>query len=241
MDITTYGELKTLVPEAPRKKMTAKKLEGEEILIKERIDGADVTVFKNGYILYTKFSDDGTPHSTVYSVHRCNRIIFPMNFSKSERENVWDFKALASEITYRIIDGKLVKFHIIHEKEYLDLPWWLPVTTICEERIRNNQSDREEYRSMFSLDGDEVWAQELEYDPIEDWIEAEDKKEKDRENHEKLMRGMKALTEIQRRTIDLYYSNPEITERQVAKELGVNQSTVHRNLDAALKKLKKFF
>ena len=55
------------------------------------------------------------------------------------------------------------------------------------------------------------------------------------------MAGMKDLTEIQRKTVDLYFSNYGITERQVAKELGVDQSTVHRNLQAALKKLKKFF
>ena len=238
MDIS-YRELKNLVPETPKGKMIAKKLEGEEILIKERIDGADVTIYKNGYILYTKYSDDGTPHSTVYSVHRCNRVVFKVSFSLHEREDEWDCSALANEIAYRVIDGNLTKLHIIHEKEYLDLPWWLPVTTICEERIRNNQNSREEYRSEFSLDGneDDVWTSELAYNSIEDWIEEEEKKE----NHEKLMAGMKDLTEIQRKTVDLYFSNYGITERQVAKELGVDQSTVHRNLQAALKKLKKFF
>ena len=68
MDIS-YRELKNLVPETTKGKMTAKKLEGEEILFTENVNGADVTIYKNGYILYTKYSDDGTPHSTVYSVY----------------------------------------------------------------------------------------------------------------------------------------------------------------------------
>ena len=87
----------------------------------------------------------------------------------------------------------------------------------------------------------ENWNPELSYDPIKDWIEEQDKKEKDAENHRILMEGLKTLTEIQFKTINLYYSNPGITEKDVAKELGVNQSTVHRNLQYALKKLREFF
>ena len=247
----TYHQLKELVPEAPRKKMTAKKLENEEKLFSEHVDGADITIYKNGFLVYTVHDDNGKPHSTTYSVHRCKQIVFQVNFSEEERQDAWDCSGMANRVAYRFIDGKLVKLHYIFEQEYLDLPWWFPVVTICEERMRHNADSREEYRSEFSIDGgsededgeetDEVWNPELGYDQIGEWIEEEDKKEKDRENHKKLMAGMKTLTEIQRRTVDLYYSNPGITERSLAKELGVDQSTVHRNLQAALKNLRKFF
>jgi RNA polymerase sigma factor (sigma-70 family) len=247
----TYRQLKELVPEALRVKMTAKKLENEEVLFSEHVDGAKITIFKSGYLTYTVIDDYGKPHSTVYSVHRCKQIIFPVSFSEDERKDAWDYSALADAISYRMIDGKLTKLHIIKEDRYLDGPWWMPICVICEERMRHNQSSREEYKSEFSYDGgsvnedgeetDEVWNPELGYDPIEDWIEEQDKKERDAENHRKLMEGMKSLTEIQRRTVDLYYSNPGITERALAKELGVDQSTVHRNLQAALKNLRKFF
>lgn len=252
LETLTYAELKNLVPETPKGKMpTPKKLETEEVLFTERVDGADITVLKNGYVIYTVTDDNGKPHRTVYSVHRCSRIVFPVNFSKEERDDAWDCSAIADEVAYRMIDGRLMKLHIIKEHRYLDGPWWFPITVVCEERMRHNQSSREEYKSDFSMDGDyegedgeetsENWNPELSCDPINEWIEAEDKKEKDAENHRKLMEGLKSLTEIQRRTVDLYYSNPGITERAVAKELGVDQSTVHRNLQAALKKLRKFF
>lgn len=247
----TYRQLKELVPEAPRAKMTAKKLENEEVLFSEHVDGAKITIFTNGYLTYTKTDDHGKPHTTTYSVHRCKRIVFQVGFSKEERDEAWDSSTLADEVAYRLIDGQLTKLHIIKEERYLDGPWWMPICIVCEERMRHNETSREEYRTEFSIDGGsvdedgeettEVWNPALSYDPFKEMEEQEEQEERERENHEKLMAGMKTLTEIQRRTIDLYYSNPGITERALAKELGVDQSTVHRNLQAALKKLRKFF
>ena len=247
----TYRQLKELVPEAPRKKMTAKNLEGEEILFTEHIDGADITIYKNGFLKYTVVDDNGKPHNTVYSVHRCRQIVFQVNFSEEERQDAWDCSGMANAVAYRFIDGKLVKLHYIYEKEYLDLPWWFPVTTICEERMRHNADSREEYRSDFSMDGgsenedgeetDEVWNPELSYDPFKEREEAEDKAEKDRENHERLQAALKTLTDIQFRTINLFYSNPGVRQKDLAKEMGVDQSTFNRNLQGALKKLRKNF
>lgn len=247
----TYRQLKELVPEAPRAKMTAKKLEGKEILFEETVHGAKITIFKSGHLKYTVFSEDGTPHSTVYSVHRCKQIVFQVNFSTEERNEAWGYDALADTISYKLIDGRLVKMHVIKEERYLDSPWWTPICIICGERIRHNTDSREEYMSAFSIDEDaendeggeteENWNPAFGYDPISDWIEAEDKKKADRENHETLMEAMKSLTDIQRKVVDLYYSNPGATQRELAKELGINQSTFNRDLQAALKKLRKFF
>ena len=229
--------------------MTAKMLEGEDVLFKEMVGDAEITIFKNGFLTYTKFDGHGDPHRTVYSVHRCKEIRFQVKYSEEERNDAWDYSALANEVIYRMIDGELVRFNIIKEEEYQEGPWWGPITIICEERMEHNMNSREEYYSAFSMDGDveddedgENWNPELSVDdPCAAWVEEEDRKEKKRKNHDVLKVAMKSLTEIQFRTISLYYSNPGITERDLAKELGVDQSTVHRNLQAGLKKLRKFF
>ena len=241
----TYRELKELVPEAPGVKRTARQLEGEEVLFEEVVYGAKIRIFKNGYLTYTAYAEDGTPHSTAYSVHRCRQITFSVGFSEEERNEAWDYGALADAVTYRVVDGQLSRIHIIHEDRYLDGPWWRPISFICEERLRDNANSREEYRSEFSIDGDdedeENWNPAFACDPINDWIEAEDKRNQDRKNHETLMAAMKSLTDIQRRTVDLFYSNPEATTRELGKEMGVDHSTFSRNLNAALKKLRKYF
>lgn len=246
----TYRELKNLVPEAPRAKMTAKKLEGEKVLFTEQVEDATITIYANGYLTYTELDSHGFPHSTVYSVHRCKQIVFQVGFSKEERDEAWDSSALADSVTYRMIDGQLMKLHIITEKHYLDSPWWMPICAVCEERMRHNECHREEYRCEFSIDGEteedennsENWNPELAVpDSCAEWVDKQAEEEEMAEKHRKLTEGMKNLTEIQRTTISLYYSNPGITERAIAKELGVDCSTVHRNLQAGLKKLRKFF
>ena len=248
----SFRELKELVPEAPRCKMTVKKLEDEEVLFFEEVKGAEITIYKNGYLVYTLRDDHGDAHSTVYSVHRCSQIVFKLNYSKEEHDEAWDCSALADRVTYRMIDGQLVKLHIIDEENYLDEPWWMPICVICEERIRHNQSSREDYYSAFSLDEDreneegegtsENWNKALAGpDTCEEWIEKQAKQEEKNNNLKKLAEAMKSLTDIQRQTVELYFSNPGITERELGKQLGVNQSTAHRNLQAALKNLRKFF
>ena len=49
------------------------------------------------------------------------------------------------------------------------------------------------------------------------------------------------MTEIQFKTINLFYSNPGVRQKDLAKEMGVDQSTFNRNLQGALKKLRKNF
>jgi CheY-like chemotaxis protein len=56
-----------------------------------------------------------------------------------------------------------------------------------------------------------------------------------------LMGAIKTLTAIQLKTVKLYYSRPGMTERKAAEILGCESSTVHRNLEAAIKKLRKYY
>lgn len=237
MGIITFRELKEMVPEFKGKRMTAKQLEKEEILFAERVLEADITVFKNGCLLYRVMGGDGKPHGTIYTVHRCSKIVFEMGFSKEEYKEGW--KCGECQITYKIIDGQLTKLHIVPESAYLDEPWWLPVVTICEERMAKNEARRARARvSLRAEEGDE------DLDPaliVPDFLDALIAEEDRFEKHKVLMEAMKTLTTIQRKTVLIYYSNPGMTERNVAEIVGCESSTVHRNLEAAIKKLRKFF
>lgn len=253
----TFGELKDLVPAVrPGKLPNAKKLADEEILIERHTEDSDLIIYKSGHVVYTRTDSFGKPHMTVNAVNRCCRMVYQVNFSKQERDEedyeTRTFDCLADEIQYRRIDGKAVKINVINDSHYVNLPWWLPITMICDERIRRSEDKKRDFMSEFSIDGlceneegedsSDNWVHELICnDTCESWIEAEDEKARKAENHRKLMEALKSLTDIQRRTVDLYYSNPGITERDIAQELHINQSTVHRNLQAALNNLRKFF
>lgn len=237
MERMTYRQLKEMVPEFKGKRMTAKQLEKEEILFTEHVLEAEITIFKNGCLLYRVIGGDGKPHGTVYTVHRCNKIVFQMGFSKDEYKEGWKYDDC--QITYRVIDGQLTKLQIIPETVYLDEPWWVPVVTICEERMGKNEERRASIKiSLRAEEGDE------DLDPalivpefLEVLIAVEDKIEK----RKILMGAIKTLTAIQLKTVKLYYSRPGMTERKAAEILGCESSTVHRNLEAAIKKLRKYY
>ena len=237
MENITYRQLKEMVPEFTGRRMTAKQLEDEEILFTEHVLKADITIYRNGCLLYRVMGGDGKLHGTVYSVHRCNKIIFQVGFSKEEHREGW--KCGECEITYRLINGQLTKLHIIPEKFYLDEPWWVPIVTICEERMAKNEGRRASGKvSLRVEEGDE------DLDPamvIPDFLEALVADEEKSKRHYKLVEAMKTLTEKQLETINLYYSRPGMTERKVAEILGCESSTVHRNLEGAIKKLRKYF
>ena len=237
MEKITYRQLKDMVPEFTGKRMTAKQLEEEEVLFTEHVLEADITVYKNGCLLYRTMGGDGKPHGTVYTVHRCNKISFQVGFSKEEYEEGWGFGEC--QVTYRIIDGQLTRIHTVPESVYLDEPWWLPVVTICEERMAKNEGRRAGGKvSLRVEEGDEDLDPALVVpDFLEALVEEEDKAEK----HQKLVEAMKTLTALQLKTINLYYSRPGMTEAKVAELMGVRQQSVHENLGLAMKKLKRFF
>jgi len=237
MEKITYRQLKEMVPEFRGKRMTAKQLEKEEILFTEHVLEADITIFKNGCLLYRVMGGDGKLHGTVYTVHRCNKIIFQVGFSKEEYKEGWQFGEC--QITYRMVDGQLTRLHIVPETVYLDRPWWVPVVTICEERMAKNEGRRAKARvSMRAEEGDE------DLDPaliVPDFLEALIAEEDRAENHQKLVEAMKTLTESQLKTITIYYSRPGMTEEKVAEIMGVTQQTVHISLQRGLKRLRKYF
>ena len=159
LSILSFGQFTELFHDAPHRRMTANQLraeeesdeadenmeeeleEVEEAMKKEELlfvalaEGAEIRVYKSGYMICTEEGRDGKQYSTILMVSRCQEIRYNLNFSKKEKEEVWCYGTAASRITYRVIDRKLYKVHIIEEDKYRDLPWWKPILFIAEERL----------------------------------------------------------------------------------------------------------
>ena len=120
----SYRELKAMVPATPKGKMPrAKELMGAAILFSEEFDGARISVFKNGYLTYTVTDNFGIQRTTVYSVHRCDRIVYQTGCSNSEFKEECGWYGEHCKLVYRIIKGQLMRFAIVSEEAYLDAPW----------------------------------------------------------------------------------------------------------------------
>ena len=254
----TYRQLKAMVPATPEGGMPrATKLHKTPILFSEEIDGATIVVYKNGYLTYTaKTTSDGhdesnnivESHTTVYSVHKCSKLVFMTGFSNKEYEEECGHCGEHSKVEYRVVENhvtrnrQLTRIVTIDEKAYQDDIWWLPVVVVCEERLGYNDYVR--FMNKLELkDNDELTDDGHEghdnHDP-EDWLDAIAQTEEDERNHNTLVAGMKTLTKIQYQTVKLYYKEG-LSEREIAKILKRANSTVHRNLNAALKSLRQNF
>ena len=239
----TYRELKALLPSTEGKKMpTAKKLkENGEILFSVQDGRTLTTVYKNGFLAFTQLDEVAKLRTTVFAIDRCKQIIYKFGCSDDEYEGAWEESSDEMKIGYRIENGCLVKLHIISETVYADSHWLFPVTHICEERLCHNGDVREQSHIEYNF-GDENWENALVEENFVDKMEREqEEEEKAKWEHETLEAAKAILTDIQRRTIDLYFGYGGTTEAIVAGLLGTSQQNVHKNLAAALKKIKKFF
>ena len=235
----TYRQLKELVPETPRGKMPSPdKIEGE-ILFRAKEQDAKIVIFKNGYLTYTKNDGFGDPCTTVYSVHRCNQIVYKTGCSEDEFNEECGQYGKNCKLIYRIINGQRIRFAIISEGAYLDEPWWMPIVEICDERIDQNLNDRER-RRMEPLNDDDYHFTGNEADP-EAWLDAVIDGEQADEQHKRLTKALKTLTKVQRNTIDVFFGNEIMTERKAAQILGISQKNVNKNRRAALKNLRDEF
>lgn len=244
-------QLLKLVPKEPAKKKTLKELKEAKVLIAAEIKGTEITIYTDGCLICSRNDYQGKKRGTQYAVQNCNKIVYRLGFSDKEREEAWDYGAVASTIKYRKIDEQLYRFHIIDEDKLLDLPWWMPILTICEERLAHNANNREEYHYQFSMDGgsENYEGEEINEnfnlnvaggDTCEEWVEAEEAKNRKLVNHVKLMSAMQTLTVKQRKVIDLYFYQ-NMTESKIAEVLGMTQQSVNDAKMAGLRKLKKGF
>ena len=109
----TYRQLKEMVPATPKGKMPSPdKIEGK-ILFRAKEHDAKIVIFKNGYLTYTKNDGFGDPCTTVYSVHRCNQIVYKTGCSEDEFNEECGQYGKNCKLIYRIINGQRIRFAII--------------------------------------------------------------------------------------------------------------------------------
>ena len=238
----TYRQLKEMVPATPKGKMPAPdKIEGK-VLFRSEVDGAKIVIFKNGYLTYTRNDGFGDSCTTVYSVHKCNQIVYVTGCSKDEFDEECAHNGENCNLVFRIINGQYTRFSIITEDAYLDEPWWMPISEICEARIVHSLDERER-RRMEPLNDDDYNFTGCDSDSStpEDWLEAVIENERSAEQHKRLIKALEALTKVQRNTIEVFFGNEIMTKRKAAKILGISQKNVNKNKHAALKNLRNEF
>lgn len=212
----TFAQLKAMVPGTKEmgKLPSYKKLMEmkPEVLLAAEDGELMVTVYSNGY--YTA-SRNG--YVTVYSVDRC------------------------SSIEYRFDDGSSMT---VPESEYADGSWLMPLSLVADHRLEHSADCRADYQAEFTADtiGTERrselsvpdYATQMELQELEDLLE---------KIHQKrlwlLEEAMQKLTDRQSQIVELYFRQG-LSQRQVAAELGVANTTVQSALEGAVKKLKKY-
>lgn len=237
----TYAELKKLVPSTEGQKLpTAKRLkETGEILFSLQDGSMLITIYKNGFLAFTQPDETAKLRTTIFAVDRASQIVYKCACSKEEYEEGWEFGSC--KVAYRMEKGGMVRFHIVPEEVFQDSHWSFPITHVCEERLLHNGDSREQSHIEFAMD-DESWDEALvEPDFVETRMKEEEDEERRRWEHDMLEAAKATLTDVQRRTIDLYYGYGGMTEASVAELLGTSQQNVHKNLAAAIRKMKKFF
>ncbi len=243
----TFGELKEMLPSTKGKEApTLKKLEQEKILIMKDVDDAVITIYRNGFLSYVKTSGDDEMYSTVFAVDRCSKYVYETVCSEAERNDPGDTSILADEYEVKKLGKACTRKNTVSESHLSGLPWFFPILLHCEDRMVRNQQEREEYHCVplnTIANGEE--SGKLYPASAPDCctllLEKEARLEA-RKRFEKLRAAFAILTKRQAEVIKLlYFSNQKLTEREVAKMLGLNQSTVHRTACAALRKLRKIF
>ena len=253
LETLTYGELKAAMPTTKDRKLpTEKQLRDEEPLFIVTTEDSQINVYRTGHIAHLMHDENGKIRATIYGVDRCDHITYEFGSSKEEYENVdketglWVFGSC--KVAYSIKNGQLVRYHIVPETEYIDKLWILPISLICEEHQIKNAVNRSASKIKFYLEDEEWNAIENNLavkGPEELMIEAEEEREAEEKKQRDcatLKEALASLTEVQRRTVQLYYySEGSMTEEKVGEILGTSQQAVHKNLVAAMKKLRKFF
>lgn len=213
----TFAQLKAMVPGTKDngKLPSYKKLMEmrPEVLLAAEDGDLMITVYSNGYYIASR-----NGYVTVYSVDRC------------------------SSIEYRFDDGSSM---IVPESEYEDGSWLMPLNLVADHRLEDSANHRESYNHEFSIEGNgsNDWTEELSVPDYATQIEFQELEELIEELHQKrlglLEEAMAKLTERQSQVVELYFRKG-MSQRQVAAELGIGNTTVQAALEGAMKKLKKY-
>ena len=111
-----------------------------------------------------------------------------------------------------------------------------PVKELIEQSDRQIRSQRRQDRRYLDYMDfiDELTDTAMNYPPQKNAADLVIEKE----SHERLHAAINALSEIQRKRLLLYFVD-ELTYSQIAEREGVNQGTVYRSVQRALKELYK--
>ena len=235
---TTLGELlKLLNPgEKPHEIPTPKKLRenaGKPIALypvpeSASVENVECTVYSNGFAVY----DNGSGR-TVLWLPDCTSFTYVFTRPKSSE------------------DGKIPYKEQISDEMLESLSWFMAVMLIGDHRVENNLMNRKSSRKGakdYDADdygdkcGEAEEAVEEEYRDEFFWNEG-----RFGENpldalirKERNAAMLAAMTDKQREVFLLYYKEG-YTQQQIADMLGCVISMVNKHLNAALKKIKKFF
>ena len=139
----TYRQLKELVPATQRSNMPSEaSLKGKKIISAE-VKGGKIVVYQSGYLAYTELDGYGIPRTTVYSVHCCDRIVYKSLCSANEYKEECASYGAHCKLAFGRYLGQFVRYAIVSEEAYLDGPWWFPIVSICDIRLRRNADYRE--------------------------------------------------------------------------------------------------
>ena len=178
------------------------------------IQQSQITVYKNGYVTYSK-KVDKKMRKTVFHI---NKIKF----------------------SYRFVDGTKSKIDV---SQFGDVEEVNLLACYGEIRLAHNQYSRGGSHTEYHLDNDgNDWTKETFTDA--DIVEKEamhcTAQEIYEQNLKKLENAQSKLTDKQREVIQKkYYEKKKPTD--IAKELGIDRKTAREHHDAALKKMKKYF
>lgn len=250
LDTLTFGELKAAMPSTANLRTPTEKQFREKEPLFIVMDGeVQVSVFPDGFVVYTRPDSNHVNRSTVFAIDRIEYINYKFGATKEEYEDFvnetedWTFRK--NKVKFAFSGNGYTRIHSVPESEFQDCFWLLPISMIGDDKLDANGNNREEYHIEYHLE-DEERNEEIATPSTEEVLKARDEALEEAADMEKklaiLREAMETLTEKQRRVVKLYYYSGKVTtEAKVAKEIGTSQENVHKTLAASIKKLRKHF
>ncbi len=148
----TFGQLKDMIdpPIRVERLPSAKALRKSDvrILIDCMISDANITVFQNGLVIYTRDT-----YSTVTTASRCSKCTYNFVPGQDELRNGGTIPGCNCHITS--LNGRKILRSVIPEAKCNLFTWYLPIVLHCEERLCRNADSRE--RSKIAFYYNHIW------------------------------------------------------------------------------------
>lgn len=208
-----YAQLKEMFPSTQKiKKLPkARELRGQKIKKVHVFSGLDFTIELFSNGLYIYTRGERT---TTYAVDRCGKIV------------------------YQFKDGRSV----VTDNQYGNCKWYIPLVIKAEERIEESIRTTEIKKCDYHLnDFDYENSLELSVNPEEKIKEINEKLKYQKKVHQTVKSMLGTLTEKQRQVVTMLLKYNGITQKEIAKELGVTPAAVTQRLTTAIKNLKKIY